>query len=142
LNSISIKTYFNKFSGHNYYGILVDGISLEEYALNRSHIDITPGLVSTFLNWLDDPLEQKIVWKRALPEGYTKVNLPILMCGNKLGLDESDLENSPEPIGTTVNWFPGNTLVFKRDEYEHVLNAFKKYLNDDFEGKLYEEITS
>jgi hypothetical protein len=165
LNTISIKTYQNEFSGNNYYGILIDGISLEEHALKNSTTEITPGLVSTFLNWLDDPLEQKIVWKRALPETYSKVNLPVLMCSedidlwctviiaevevddhyvywNKFGLDTSDFEDTPEPIGTTVDWFSGNTLVFKRDEYENVLNAFKKYLHDDFTGKVYEEITN
>ncbi|MCH2192823.1 hypothetical protein [Kordia sp.] len=162
MNSISIQTYYNTFSQNNYYGILIDGISLEEHALNQSHIDITSGLVSTFLNWLSDPLQRKIVWERALPEGYTKVYLPILMCGtdidlwstviiaeveaddhhvywNKLGLDDSDFEYSPEPIGTTVNWFSGNTLVFKRTEYETVLNTFKKYLDGNFTGKVYDE---
>lgn len=163
MNQISIKTCLNEFSGKNYYEIFIDGISLETHALKRSPKEILPGLVSTFLNWLEDPLERKIVWERALPEGYTKVNLPILMCGddidlwcdviiaevevdddhvywNKIGLDQSTLENTCEAIGTDVNWFPGKPFVFERTSYENMLNAFKKYLNDDFSGKVYDEI--
>lgn len=165
MNRISIKTCLNKFSGENYYDILVDNIPLETHALKRSPNDITPGLVSTFLNWLSDPQEQEIVWKRALPEGYSKVNLPILMCGddidlwcdviiaevevdddyvywNKLGLDNSTFENTAASIGTTVDWFPGKPFIFDRKEYENVLSSFKKYLTDDFTGKVYQEITS
>ncbi|WP_420571991.1 hypothetical protein [Kordia sp.] len=165
MNTISIETYRNEYTGNNYYGILIDGISLEEHALKNSFKDIIPGLVSTFLNWLDDPQEQKIVWERALPEPYTKTNLPILMCGddldlwctviiaevetdddyvywNKIGHDVGDDKNMPASIGTTVDWFSGETLVFKRKEYESVLKSFKKYLDRSYEGKLYQEISS
>jgi hypothetical protein len=165
VNTIAIETYYNEYTDENYYGILIDGISLEEHALNASLEEITPGLVSTFLNWLSDLAERKIVWQRALPELYVKSNLPVLMCGddldfwctiiiaevevddhyvywNKLGHDVGDSAGLPESIGTTVEWFPGKTLVFKRDEYENVLNAFKKYLNDDFTGKAYAKIAN
>jgi len=162
MNKISIKTYFNTFSKQKYYGILIDNTSLEDFVLKNNSDRVKHGLVSTFLNWLSDPNERRVVWERTLPELDYKTNLPILMCGedidlwcdviiteieisneyvywNKFGLDIGSGENMPESIGKNVEWFDNiKPLKFEKEEYTQVITLFKKYLNDDFIGEPYE----
>lgn len=85
INKISTKTYVNPFSGENFYMIEIDSKSLEGIIL-ENRPDIKKGIVPTFLNWLTNEDERKLVWERAIPKIGEKSRLPILMCSDDLDL--------------------------------------------------------
>lgn len=152
INKISTKTYVNPFSGENFYMIEIDGKSLEDIIL-ENRPDIKKGIVPTFLNWLTNEDERKIVWERAVPKIGEKLKLPILMCSddidlwctlimvevetdkeyvywNKFGLEDSDAIK-PEEIGKSVEWFTGiNSMRFDKNEYLNLLNQYRLRLSE------------
>ncbi len=152
-NRISTKTYLNPFTNRNLYLIEIDGKSLEDIIL-ESQETILKGLVPTLLNWLDDPEERKVVWKRVLPPNGSTTRLPILMCSEdvdfwctlimvevecndqyviwkRFGLENSAAE-APDEIGKSVKWFDDiSSMCFERDEFEKVVNRFRDNLSDD-----------
>lgn len=155
INKISTKTYLNTFSRKNFYVIEIDGKSLEDIILEKRP-DIIRGIVPTFLNWLENDEERKIVWERAIPKIGEKSILPILMCSedidlwctlimvevetdekyvhwNRFGLENSDAKK-PNEIGKSVEWFSGiKHLTFDKNEYQNVLNQFKLRLDENLE---------
>jgi hypothetical protein len=152
INKISTKTYLNTFSGKNFYVIEIDGKSLEDIIMEKRP-DIKKGIVPTFLNWLGNGEERKVVWERAIPKIGKKSILPILMCSedidlwctlimveveadeknvywNKFGLEDSDAQE-PNEIGKSVEWFSGmSKLTFDRTQYQSVLNEFRLRLDE------------
>ena len=86
MNKLSTKLLFNNFSKLNYSIIEVDGKPLgeivEELSDNQTHSELVP----TLLNWLDNPWERCLVWKRTLPAIGETVNAPILMCSEDVDL--------------------------------------------------------
>lgn len=161
MRNLDINIAVNKFNYNDYYEILVDGISLEDLILENTEIGIEKGLVSTFLNWLDNPRERKIVWERALPNLNSTTFLPILMCGDDLdfnctiiitecesdtehvywkrfGLDVGGNENMPESIGENVQWFKNSeSLVFDKKQYIAILERFRSYLDEENQELCY-----
>ncbi|WP_338763829.1 hypothetical protein WAF17_20510 [Bernardetia sp. ABR2-2B] len=155
MNKISTKTYKNTFSKANFYIIEIDNKSLEDIIL-ESQTDIARGLVPTLLNWLDNPLEQKVVWERTLPSINEKLNLPILMCSedidlwctliivevevkgnfvywNKFGIENSDAV-TPQEIGKSINWFLSSpSFVFDKNNYINVLDEFRLRLDENID---------
>ncbi|WP_442266917.1 hypothetical protein ACSIGC_04265 [Tenacibaculum sp. ZS6-P6] len=155
INKISTKTYVNTFSGENFYMIEIDGKSLEDIIL-ENRPDIKKGIVPTFLNWLTNEDERKLVWERAIPKIGEKSRLPILMCSddldlwctlimvevetdnkyvywNKFGLEDSDAVKSEE-IGKSVEWFIGiKNMRFDKNEYLNLLNEYRLRLSEDQE---------
>ena len=86
MNKLSTKLLYNAFSKLNYSIIEVDGKPLgemvEELSRNKMHSQLVP----TLLNWLGNPWERCVVWKRILPAVGETVNAPILMCSEDVDL--------------------------------------------------------
>lgn len=152
MNQIQVKNQASKYCQYPHLVICIDGIALDEI-LHKCYPDKDLiGLVPTLLDWLDDPKEQEIVWKRALHA--EKQVLPILMCPDdldfwctiivvevektgdivkwlRLGLDISSSDGLPDSIGTTVDWFSKmQPMSFNRQEYEEFLLKCKEQIQD------------
>ncbi len=151
-NTLSTKTYLNKFTGKTFYIIEVDRRSIEDIIL-KYRPEIKRGIVPTLLNWLSDPEERRVVWERTLPHKGKKSNLPILMCSedidlwctlimveveadenfvywNRFGLENSDAK-TPEEIGKSIEWYSNiPRMIFDKKKYEKLLDKFRVRLDE------------
>lgn len=152
MNTLATKSISNPFSGLPYDILLVDGQSLEDIVLATKSTELIPGLVPTFLDWLEAPAERAEVWCRALPPDGSISQLPVLMCSedidlwctlimvevslkkgvvhwHRFGLEISDAQ-TPDRIGQRVQWFDDvGGMSFDLKNYEAVLEHYRKQLS-------------
>ena len=152
--TLATRTHFNQFSKSNYYDLLVDGHPLESLALELNPGLFQPGLVPTLLNWLRDENERNAVWTRIKPDVDSVSVCPVLMCSEDIDLHCTlmvvEIKSYPDSVVwtkmaaghsmadypdydfTDLSWVPNwNALEFTTENYDNVLEKFRRYLDDD-----------
>ncbi|MEO2090686.1 MAG: hypothetical protein ABGY75_14470, partial [Gemmataceae bacterium] len=130
--------------------LFLDGVRLDEL-LDAARPDYhLLGLIPALLDFLSDPKERELVWRRIRPPVGESAIAPVLICPDdcdlwcsvvvaevvadeavihwmRLGLDMTKPEpgEMPDVVGRTVEWFDGlGPYRFPRAEYERSLAAF------------------
>lgn len=154
MNAIQAKYEKSKYANEPHLTIHVDGNPLDRILHELYPTKNLIGLVPTLLDWLDDPKERALVWRRI--KSKERQVVPILMCPddvdlwctiinveiektaktvkwNRIGLDNSSFENnSSELIGTTVEWFDKiQPMEFEKTEYDTFISVFKTEIEKD-----------
>ena len=147
MNRIEVIEARTKYVSEPHKVLTLDGVPLD-VLLDSARPDLAIlGLVPALLDWLDDPRERELVWRRILPPVGSSAVAPVLMCPDdldlwcsvvvaevvpeesavwwhRIGLDMS--QPRLEAIGTAVNWIGGiGPHCFSRADYERCLAAFQ-----------------
>ncbi len=149
MNLIKAQDFQTLYASAPHMMIWIDGEPLDCYLDRRASGRDLAGLVPTWLDWMIDDAEQKIVHARMLPVlgGFSRV--PLLMCPDdlnfscslvvaevaasadeiqwtRIGLDSTG-SLDPRDIGSVVEWFDEvGPLRFQRSDYNACLEAFRQ----------------
>jgi hypothetical protein len=152
MNRIQARYEKSEYARKPHLIISVDGKPLDVLLHECYPDDYLLGLVPTLLDWLSDPAERAVVWRRVQSESPQV--LPILMCPDdvdlwctvihaevektaqtvrwrRIGIDIGKSEGLPDSIGSEVKWLEKiEAMEFDRNEYERFISDFKTALEE------------
>lgn len=166
MNKILAKYEKSKYSIDKHLTINIDGKSLDKIISENYTNENFEGFVPTLLDWLEDPEERRLVWKRLLDKKEINI-VPILMCPDDLDLhcsvivveikktDEKIIwsrvgldigkykyDEMPFSIGKEVEWFDKiDSFEFSLNDYWLFINKFKELIDlDEFKQPIKEAV--